>query len=92
MTPFESAIRDAVEDWITSITGCESEFLAMVKEGIMDGDGHLGVTENFVDKYVDYIALQIAIENAINIALDALLIEVNIGWESSNIPDKSNAK
>jgi len=81
MTPLENAIREVVEDWITNIIGCETEFLGMVEERIVDGDGYSDVAEDFVQQYVDFDMLQASIEDAINESLDDLDIEVNVDWK-----------
>jgi len=81
MTPLESAIREVVEDWITNIIGCETEFLSMVEERVTEGEGFDSVAEDFVRQYVDFNMLQDSVEDAINSSLDELAIEVNVDWK-----------
>lgn len=81
MTPLEYAIREAVENWISTIVGCETEFISMVEDRITEGDGLDNVAEDFVNEYVDFDMLMASVEDAINESLDELDIEVNVDWK-----------
>jgi hypothetical protein len=80
MTPLEHAIREATEQWIASIVGCETEFLSIVEDRITEGEGLDTVAEDFMSEYVDFDMLIASVEDAINDSLDELNIEVNVDW------------